>query len=159
MHALPVVWKKCRCWTTLRHRSQEPCIGTGNEANVQNAVTRRYSQCRSWKCCANVHGTAVRHCEQCCIPHLLPKLLRFGAEGSPVYQTWVSNWVRTCVRIMWSCRRCLVIVAPSRVDLQTMAVIQGIGKCQPALNDFWAIMNVPHKGLHHKRSKVIWKRH
>lgn len=36
------------------------------------------------------------------------------------------------------------------VNLRSMQAIKSIGKGQTALNDFWATMNVSHRGLHHK---------
>lgn len=65
------------------------------------------------------------------------------------------------VKMMLTCETCGVIAhewsSPRKeggrafdVNLRAMQAIKSIGKGSTALTDFWSIMNVSHRGLHHK---------
>ncbi|CAN8002053.1 unnamed protein product [Ixodes hexagonus] len=41
-------------------------------------------------------------------------------------------------------------ITPFEINIRAMQAMQGIGKGSAALTDFWASMNVSHRGLHHK---------
>ncbi|KAM7295709.1 uncharacterized protein ISCGN_020982 [Ixodes scapularis] len=114
---------------------QAPAIATSSSAKFTIVQLHAINELLGYTVCQSCSATGVRIQESTALG-LAVKLELVCPVCEVVTHTWSS---------------------PRKVDsnafdvnLRAISAIRSIGKGQTALNDFWAVMNVSHRGLHHK---------